>query len=76
MRLKTLSALFLASASLSACTTFKPPAIDYDRDYAPAALIADPPQPVKVVALRSPLPLPGQLKPLHTGKRCRSQKIR
>jgi hypothetical protein len=33
MRLKTLSALLLASSSLSACATFKPPAIDYDRDY-------------------------------------------
>jgi len=68
MCLKTLSALLLASSSLAACATFKPPAIDYDRDYAPAALYADPPQPVKVVALRTPLPLPGQLKPLPAGK--------
>ena len=45
MRLKTLFALFITSTSLTACATFKPPAIDYDRDYAPAALNADPPQP-------------------------------
>jgi len=64
MHLKPLSMLLVASSSLSACAAFKPPAIDYDRDYAPAALNADPPQPVKVVALRTPLPLPGQLKPL------------
>jgi hypothetical protein len=68
MHLKTLSALLFTAGSLSACATFKPPAIDYDRDYAPAALNADPPQPVKVVALRTPLPLPGQLKPLPAGK--------
>ena len=61
---------FSASSSCSsgACATFKPPAIDYDRDYAPAALNADPPPPINVVALRTPLPLPGQLKPLHTRK--------
>ena len=68
MRLKPLSALLLASSSLAACATFKPPAIDYDRDSAPAVLDADPPKPVKVVALRTPLPLPGQLKPLPAGK--------
>ena len=68
MRLKSLSTILLSSCSLAACATFKPPAIDYDRDYAPAALNADPPQPVKVVALRTPLPLPGQLKPLPTRK--------
>jgi type IV secretion system protein TrbG len=68
MRLKVLSALLIASTSLTACAAFKPPAIDYDRDPAPAVLDADPPKPVKVVALRTPLPLPGQLKPLPTGK--------
>jgi len=68
MRLNVLSALLITSTSLTACATFKPPAIDYDRDPAPAVLDADPPRPVKVVALRTPLPLPGQLKPLPTGK--------
>ena len=68
MRLKTLSAILLVSGTLSACATFKPPAIDYDNGYAPTVLDADPPRPVKVVALRTPLPLPGQLKPLPTGK--------
>jgi type IV secretion system protein TrbG len=68
MRLKILSAILLASGSLSACASFKPPAIDYDNGYAPAVLDADPPRPVNVVAVRTPLPLPGQLKPLRAGK--------
>ena len=68
MRLKSLSTILIASCSLAACATFKPPLIDYDRDPAPAVLDTDPPRPVKVVALRTPLPLPGQLKPLPAGK--------
>ena len=54
-------------AELTACATFKPPAIDYDNDISPAVLAGDPPKPVKVVALPTPLPLPGQLKPLPAG---------
>ncbi len=67
MQLKPLSVILLASSSLAACATFKPPAIDYDNDIAPAVLTGDPPKPVKVVALPTPLPLPGQLKPLPAG---------
>ncbi|MGO9719408.1 MAG: P-type conjugative transfer protein TrbG [Methylocella sp.] len=67
MHLKPFSVILLASGSLAACATFKPPAIDYDNDIAPAVLAGDPPKPVKVVALPTPLPLPGQLKPLPAG---------
>jgi len=67
MHLKPFSAIFLACSSLAACATFKPPAIDYDSDIAPAVLAGEPPKPVKVVALPTPLPLPGQLKPLPAG---------
>jgi type IV secretion system protein VirB9 len=34
----------------------------------PAKLAVDPPPPVKIVELPKPLPLPGQLKPLNTGR--------
>jgi type IV secretion system protein VirB9 len=65
MRLKSLSAILLASGSLSACASFKPPAIDYDREIpAAATLDENPPRPVKVVAVPKPLALPGQLIPL------------
>ncbi len=49
--------MFLVSVSLTGCA-FKQPAIDYDRDFAPAALASDPPKPVKVVTLAKALPLP------------------
>jgi type IV secretion system protein VirB9 len=53
--------------SLAGCAKFIPPDIDYD-DALPARLSVDPPAPVKIVTLAKPLPLPGQLKPLHAGK--------
>jgi type IV secretion system protein VirB9 len=54
--------LLLCTSALAGCATFeKPPEISYD-DAAPAMQSADPPMPVKVVALPKPLPLPGQLK--------------
>jgi type IV secretion system protein VirB9 len=62
MRLKLLSTLLFATSALAGCASFKPPVIDYDRDYAPAAFKSDSPGPVRVVALAKPLPLPGQLK--------------
>ncbi len=71
MRLHSLRALALAllgSTSLCACSTFKPPDIDYDNFPAPAALQSDPPGPVKIVEIPKILPLPGQLKPLARGK--------
>jgi len=58
--------LLIYAPSLAGCTKFIPPDIDYD-DAAPARLSADPPAPVKIVTLAKPLPLPGQLKPLHAG---------
>jgi type IV secretion system protein VirB9 len=59
--------LLISVPSLAGCAKFIPPDIDYD-DAAPARLSADPPAPVKIVTLAKPLPLPGQLKPLHAGK--------
>lgn len=56
--------LLLVSASLSACSTFKPPAIKYDDPPHPARLEAPPMGPVKIVEVPTPLPLPDQLKPL------------
>src|SRR5262249_1980597 len=68
MHLKPLSVVLFASGSLTACANFKPPAVDYDNDLKPAVLAGDPPQPIKVVALPTPLPLPGPLKPRPAGK--------
>ncbi|MGO3934236.1 P-type conjugative transfer protein TrbG [Rhodopseudomonas pseudopalustris] len=41
-----------------------PPEISYDENVQPAVQMADPPKPVEIVELPTPLPLPGQLKPL------------
>jgi P-type conjugative transfer protein TrbG len=71
MRLHSTRALafaLLSSTSLCACSSFKPPDIDYDDFPAPAALQSDPPGPVKIVEVPKVLPLPGQLKPLTRGK--------
>ena len=62
--------LAIVTASLLAgCATnkFIPPEINYD-DLAPAALISEPSAPVKVVEVPKVLPLPGQLKPVESGK--------
>ncbi len=60
-------ALMSASALAGCASKFTPPDISYD-DAAPATLSAEPPKPVKVVALPKLLPLPGQLKPLRAHK--------
>ena len=63
--------------ALAGCaTSSKPPEISYD-DAVPAVQTADPPAPVEVVELPTPLPLPGQLKP-RRGRRAarRSRPIR
>lgn len=63
--------LLLAALTLGACTnTDIPPVISYDEaPHAKAAVLApDPPQPVQIVAVPTPLPLPGQMKPLAGGK--------
>ncbi len=66
MRLPTLSAVLLASASLAACSTthWTPPEISYDETATPepAVLAADAPRPLQIVQVPTPMPLPGQLK--------------
>ncbi|KAA3517778.1 P-type conjugative transfer protein TrbG [Agrobacterium vitis] len=62
-----LAALLSASALAGCAKKYIPPEIDYD-DAAPAVLTADPVGLVKVVELPKPLPLPGQLKPIHGEK--------
>ena len=62
------AALLLSVTALGGCAhKFIPPDINYD-NAVPAKLSVDPPPPVKIVELPRPLPLPGQLKPLDTGK--------
>ena len=56
--------LLICTSTLAGCATFeKPPEIEYD-DAPPAVFKAEPPGPVRIVALPKPLPLPGQLKPV------------
>src|SRR5277367_86117 len=45
-----------------------PPEISYDDDAQPAVQLADPPKSVEIVEIPKPLPLPGQLKPLHEAR--------
>ena len=68
MRTLPLATLLLASVSLGACSTWKPPEISYDDTPRQAVLEPNPPKPVQVVELPKPLPLPGQLKPRPKGK--------
>ena len=49
MRTLPLATLLLASASLGACSTWKPPAITYDDTPRQAVLQPDPPKSVQVV---------------------------
>jgi len=63
-----LAVLLMSVTALGGCAhKFIPPDINYD-SAVPAKLTVDPPVPVKVVELPKLLPLPGQLKPLDTGK--------
>jgi type IV secretion system protein TrbG len=65
MRILPFAILSLASLSLGACATaWKPPEISYDNTPRKAVLMPPPPEPVKIVELPKPLPLPGQLKRL------------
>jgi P-type conjugative transfer protein TrbG len=66
--MRTLATLLLASVCLGACSTWTPPTIHYDNTPHPAALQPAPPRPVQIVEVPQPLPLPGQLKPLHVAK--------
>jgi len=63
-----LAALLMSVTALCGCAhAFIPPEINYDAA-TPATLTVDPPAAVKIVVVPQPLPLPGQLKPLETGK--------
>ncbi|MGE3712259.1 MAG: P-type conjugative transfer protein TrbG [Hyphomicrobiaceae bacterium] len=68
MRIRSLTLPLLASVSLGACSSWKPPEIKYDDTPRQAVLQPDPPKPVQIVELPKPLPLPGQLKPLPGAK--------
>ncbi|WP_234730021.1 P-type conjugative transfer protein TrbG [Acidocella facilis] len=59
-----LPALLISSSALAGCTTYKPPRISYDDTPRPAVLLPAPPNPVDIIQVPTPLPLPGQLKPL------------
>ena len=51
--------------ALAACApTYKPPRISYDNPPQRAVLQPDPPKPVDIIQVPTPLPLPGQLKPV------------
>lgn len=64
-----LAALLLSASALAGCAQLqKPPEIALDDVAEPATLQTDRPAPVRIVELRKPLPLPGQLKPLPGGK--------
>jgi P-type conjugative transfer protein TrbG len=60
--------ILLVPLALAGCSVFQPPEISYDDTPKPAMLTPDPPKPVQVVELPQPLPLPGQLKPIPSGK--------
>lgn len=63
-----LAALMMSVTALGGCAhNFIPPDINYD-SAAPAKLTVEPPAPIKIVELPKPLPLPGQLKPIDSGK--------
>ena len=64
-RKSAIPALLISAFALAGCAhaSAKPPAISYDTA-APAVQASDPPRPVEVIAVPTPLPLPGQLKPV------------
>lgn len=56
--------VLLSALVLTGCTPTPPPAIAYDSDsFAPAVVAPERPQPVQIVKIPEPLPLPGQLQP-------------
>jgi type IV secretion system protein VirB9 len=55
--------------ALAACApTYKPPRISYDSPPQRAVLLPDPPKPVDIIQVPTPLPLPGQLEPVPPGR--------
>ena len=68
LRRAGIAALLISVSALGGCAQqFTPPEINYD-DAAPARLTRDAPRPVRIVEMPKPLPLPGQLKPVASGK--------
>jgi type IV secretion system protein VirB9 len=57
-----LATTLMLSASLAACSTWKPPSISYDNTPRQAVIQAPPPKPVQIVEVPKLLPLPDQLK--------------
>ena len=56
--------LFAVTAALAGCASNDVPVFDFDPgEFEPAVVSADPPKPVKIIEMPTPLPLPGQLKP-------------
>ena len=58
--------IFVLAMALAGCTaTQSPPTIDFDpAEFDQAILEPQPPKPIRYVEIPTPLPLPGQLKPL------------
>jgi type IV secretion system protein VirB9 len=55
--------------AIAACTpSYKPPRISYDNPPQRAVLLPDPPKPVDIIQVPTPLPLPGQLEPVPAGR--------
>ncbi len=55
--------------ALAACApTYKPPRISYDNPSQRAVLLPDPPKPVDIIQVPTPLPLPGQLERVPAGR--------
>jgi type IV secretion system protein VirB9 len=55
--------------AIAACTpVYKPPQISYDNPPQRAVLLPDPPKPVDIIQVPTPLPLPGQLEPVPAGR--------
>ena len=65
MQHKIFLATLLGTVALAGCSTYKPPRITYDDTPRQAILLPDPPKPVDIIQVPTPLPLPGQLKPLY-----------
>jgi P-type conjugative transfer protein TrbG len=65
-----LPVLLLSASMLAGCTIplKAPPQISFDDEAQPAVQLGDPPKPVEIVEMPKLLPLPGQLKPLHTAR--------
>ena len=69
LRKTALPALLISASALAGCANLqKPPQISYDDEAQPAVQLGDPPKPFEVVELPIPLPLPGQLKPVHEAR--------